>query len=174
MRNTGDLRLVSGLNCGGIYCFLLLSEWKEVTPSLLNSQIIHWFATVNIYSDRSCKLTKTRGELIRIDPYFRLHPSGWGDVFPRLTIAYDTPTRGGPPCRYIHRDRIPAVLRLLEQIVRYHPLFSLVIPPQFSTGHEENTPVYPAAPAPYVWTKQSKIWWRCWSMLRNQASAVFW
>ena len=40
MRNTGDLRLVSGLDCGGIYCFLLLSEWKEVTPSLLNSQII--------------------------------------------------------------------------------------------------------------------------------------
>ena len=93
MRNTGDLRLVSGLNCGGIYCFLLLSEWKEVTPSLLNSQITHGSATVNIYSDRSCKLTKTRGELIRIDPYFRLHPSGWGDVLPYLAIAY--PPQGG-------------------------------------------------------------------------------
>ena len=95
MRNTGDLRLVSGLNCGGIYCFLLLSEWKEVTPSLLNSQITYWFATVNIYSDRSCKLTKTRGELIRIDPYFRLHPSGWWDVLPCLAVTIWYPHKGG-------------------------------------------------------------------------------
>ena len=109
MRNTGDLRLVSGLNCGGIYCFLLLSEWKEVTPSLLNSQITYWFATVNIYSDRSCKLTKTRGELIRIDPYFRLHPSGWEDVLPCLAMAMWYP-QGWTAMANIYRIFLPRVL----------------------------------------------------------------
>ena len=37
MRNTGDLRLVSGLNCGG--CILLsFAEWEEVKRSHLTSQ----------------------------------------------------------------------------------------------------------------------------------------